>query len=786
MKVSVHQAFFPRCWMLCFLLMPGAASLGCLQAGATVGVTASDLGVFAPAFTDPNKSVDGVASKTWPSPGRLSLETGSVSSNKGSGQTSIPTLCGVLNEPVVLVAEVCDAVGFWDVRLGPDTDLAQFDDPTAPGTLFNPTLPGTYQLRWKTYLGGCVPGPWLIEVTVPDPVKAPIVGAAAAPGLENAVYLGTLANAQTLLITGDGPTTLMVVDRAGDMSTVATVDALPILQDIVRFSDQIFWVSRTTKTLWRSDGTAGGTGSVNASLQNVRHLTAFEHGVFFFADNAGVSQLAFFSDGTDVGTRAVIDSATRGDQLVDVPGLAGFFRAADGNVFFFTNTGTEQMSLWHVAGNGVSPVSVFSFDVPSQNAVAAVLTEDPVLLFQLDQDLYAARGDEQDLTPIYQGVFRYQVSLERGAVFSLAADRIATVDGTGVLTTVDEPHLPTILDEVSGQWVSSENDRDFQIAQTTFISWRYLGNLGGRLLFQDLNRQIQARSATGPQSTQLVHDPELVVAFPEPVLLGGYVYFWAYDAKSRTYSLVRSRGTARSVDVVTTLAVDAQPDWVRSQGDDLVWSSVSPGQGSELGRFNGACVVTEMRSEQSGLLTFQMERDGSLAVLDATGSDLLRWWWRPGGFEGRVMDPHLEAALLAVADGDQDGRLSEVELAEVTHLDLEGLGLTRLNGIESLPNLAYLNAAENLIADLRPLLNHPRFGRSAEHLVDLSFNPLSSDNCVILSVLNVRFAQGRLVLDPALVPNAPWSFTSWPRSNVLILLKPGWVERATPFCTFVR
>ena len=82
---------------------------------------------------------------------------------------------------------------------------------------------------------------------------------------------------------------------------------------------------------------------------------------------------------------------------------------------------------------------------------------------------------------------------------------------------------------------------------------------------------------------------------------------------------------------------------------------------------------------------------GSSAALAATvsaasGSDVVSY---------RNFDAEVYEILLEQADENGDGELNEYELSLITDLDLSGLGLTSLKGMQYLPNLSWLDASDN-------------------------------------------------------------------------------------------
>lgn len=66
-------------------------------------------------------------------------------------------------------------------------------------------------------------------------------------------------------------------------------------------------------------------------------------------------------------------------------------------------------------------------------------------------------------------------------------------------------------------------------------------------------------------------------------------------------------------------------------------------------------------------------------------------------------DPALHQAVLAAADTDQDGRISQTEARGLTSFSAVGQGISDISGIDQLVNLRYLDLSENTIRELPTL-----------------------------------------------------------------------------------
>lgn len=99
-------------------------------------------------------------------------------------------------------------------------------------------------------------------------------------------------------------------------------------------------------------------------------------------------------------------------------------------------------------------------------------------------------------------------------------------------------------------------------------------------------------------------------------------------------------------------------------------------------------------------------------AVSAAGDDIIK---------SRNFDRDLFEILLEEADADGDGELSEYEASQIQSLNLSGMGLTSLEGLEYLPNLSYLDASDNDLSSVSSM-------GDCEYLtyLDLSDNDISN------------------------------------------------------------
>jgi len=115
-------------------------------------------------------------------------------------------------------------------------------------------------------------------------------------------------------------------------------------------------------------------------------------------------------------------------------------------------------------------------------------------------------------------------------------------------------------------------------------------------------------------------------------------------------------------------------------------------------------------------------------------------------------DPGLEAAIREKLD-NPNGLILRTNLKQITHLDAAGYNIKRLEGIEHLNDLVYLNLENNRVEDLSPLKNLDRLSRlniSNNRITDLKSVHFESLRYLTLRRLNVSHnrlisAQGEIL-----------------------------------------
>lgn len=105
-----------------------------------------------------------------------------------------------------------------------------------------------------------------------------------------------------------------------------------------------------------------------------------------------------------------------------------------------------------------------------------------------------------------------------------------------------------------------------------------------------------------------------------------------------------------------------------------------------------------------------------------------------------IANPELETAVLAAHDANANGRLDRAEVDLLVELDISGMGLTSLAGLEVLTALERLYAADNALTDYRALADLP-----ALSVLDLRHNQLQDIG--VLALMPFIFSEANHRLD---------------------------------------
>lgn len=702
-----------------------------------------------------------------------------------AGFEPAPT-CITLDTQLPLTVPDLDPIGFWHIATGPDLSDSQIQDPDNPSTYFTPNRIGDYLVRWNPRASECTQQRWTYTVHVEGDRKP----------YEHEVFTGVAGNAITYLGTFEGRTLYFENDGAvtlkaatgHQIESLLNLDSLPEPTDIVRFENQVLFVGNSERALFRSNGTSVGTFRLDTPpISAVRHLTAAEEGVYFYATSGNQSLLPFYSDGTVAGTEALV-APSGNDTFTDYSALWGFHRARRGGTLFFINNGSDAIELWHSDGTRTGTSRITAYDAPTGTGAndAAVLSGTPVLVYRFGNDLYTSLGNEQETNRVYSGEFFYRGTFANHvAVTTGPGGRLHEIGPDGVFQPLnilfdrDHNNDETVHGRIGKGWLIELANGGFQIHSEDLATQDIVGPgdlLGARdgvwLTWDPNNTALRslARDDRGSDDNHLNSSRLLTLA--TPVLTDSFVYFW--EQSQDTLILYRSNG--RSSEPALELPTDGAEIsslWMRTAGEVLFFALSLNGTPQQAYVLHGGCIEKlETSVDQDAAFHVLFDGEHELVIADRGQQDGLHLWRFSKALANQVLDENFHEALLAAGDQNHDGVLARSEAATITHLDLRNRNIQHLAGLRFLPNLRLLDARNNFITNLSPIVNHHNFGTETFHFADVRYNPITTSRCYAVDALRTRFPEGRLLITPNLAPSG-WRYNHWPETNVLDLLNPG-------------
>ena len=131
--------------------------------------------------------------------------------------------------------------------------------------------------------------------------------------------------------------------------------------------------------------------------------------------------------------------------------------------------------------------------------------------------------------------------------------------------------------------------------------------------------------------------------------------------------------------------------------------------------------LTMLDASENALVSLDLSCNALLETVDCSKNvDLTRVWMKNEEHVGQIFlkkddaaiisynnggivipDANLKNYMLALFDDDEDGEISIVEAANVQNVNCSGRGITDITGLESCPNLKYLNFSNNSVVHAR-------------------------------------------------------------------------------------
>lgn len=334
------------------------------------------------------------------------------------------------------------------------------------------------------------------------------------------------------------------------------------------------WRAAIHETLWRSDGTAGGTEQVwelfastdQAQYINVHSLVVFKNELYFVVTTPDAANTVWKSDGTAEGTQQVTQAKSKY--------LAG---ATTDFLFFWedTETGSSELKAWDGMSDTPTTVHQAEYYSPDSHPSRRSVAQNGIFYYLIaGNGLWRSDGTISGTYQIISGdVMSLTVDGER--VFFFKDEDVWSTDGTVAGTSLALTHA-TYPDVYGGEialgaeWIYANNGRwwvgNYTEPSATEIGGRHNGDWGNgiilnnMLLFQvgdyDPNPGNLMR-VTGTGSAQSVK--QIAAASPDIFFLDAtdeYAYFVADDG-IHGHELWRTDGTSNGTVMVRDIAVGA-------------------------------------------------------------------------------------------------------------------------------------------------------------------------------------------------------------------------------------
>lgn len=603
--------------------------------------------------------------------------------------------------------------------------------------------------------------------------------------------------------------TLKRYDGNGNITPLLTFPEDPHPVVSYQFNSSVFFIAGADRTLYRSNGTFSGTSALGSpALRQVQGVTKTNNGILFFAEDGSGERHAYFCG--VIGGPQLLGTGIQPAQPRSDAVSGRFHTLADSAAsLFFLENSNGSITMWRWMDNEGTVVRSNQFDNDPQRAVVAVADAQPTYcVFQISNTLYHYNGANQRVTILTDSDPTYQGTFDGTPLFTLAG-QIGWVDRAGAWHQATPPSpIDGVRGKIAGyvlvhttgaganthRWYALGHNR-FEGTATLPDNFAQVATLPGFLVFTTeqgigvADRQSTAPEILNPESyadqtekplavteraLYYAHQPDSMSRFK------GYRFSDSgeYDAADYLGQEVFAEAGAPAADYIR---------WVRRLGDGLVVCIEMPGMGQALWHLTNFAKtrVDTAPSPQPNYVVWAAE-ESRIVVADlsrADGITLLEIHATSRMFTDPVLADH----LLAGYDENGDGGLDAQERATVTDLDLSGLGLQSLDGIDLLPNLRALDLSDNLITDLGPLLDHPSLGNDSGDFLDVSLNPLAEQHCIQIETLKDRaFTEGdNLILSPNKVRGNP-SYDTWPQNSILQLLRPGFTANPQPWSCNAR
>lgn len=463
--------------------------------------------------------------------------------------------------------------------------------------------------------------------------------------------------------------------------------------------------------LYRSDGTLAETLQLTENIYVDDVFEPFGDGRVFFEARDDFGREPWITDGTLTGTRRIADVAP-GPDSSDVI----WARASSNRVFFRTDPSSGGDGLWIT--DGTESGTVLLKDDQLDSNPFAVLSHG--LVIEVQDDIWYSDGTPAGTHPIgyaFPGPYPDFIGFD-------------TVNDTAIFVCV----------------------HDYGGIGTLFATD---GTLEGTLPLLELGQDIDYNS---------------------PHVVNQGLYYFGLPFMDAGWELGATDGTAWGTRMVSDLnpglASSFADDFVPG-GDGIYFTATNGRSGRELWFASGSC-VTQIDDHAPGPLSSTYERviASEHAVYYTVSGDVHSVDLKGSNHHGVIIpDPALRSHLLNGYDANGDQRLSFDEAGVIEALDIEGLGVANLKGLESMPLLGELRGRDNAIQELRPLLQTV-IGSASTDVIDVSLNNLTETQCPEINVLRTRSTSSGSVF--LYEPQRPFfghpPHEMWPQYDILDIL----------------
>lgn len=440
---------------------------------------------------------------------------------------------------------------------------------------------------------------------------------------------------QKSLWKSDGTTSGTAIVR--DISTTAANISIGQTTASVTIGNSLLFTVNNATTgveLWRSDGTASGTGLLKdiqpgASGSDPSAMVAFNSAKYFSANDGAHGKELWKTDGTAIGTVLVKDI---------VPGTVGSdpqnLTVINGSLYFTTIDNSGKFSLWKSDGTSSGTVEVKQFSQAGISGLGELTEVNGTLFFALrfasNDELWKTDGTAAGTGRVKSIAgardFREFTNVNGKLYFIVSQfERYTEIwhsDGTEPGTSLVRDSIystPTELTNVNGRLLFS-SAIEFQFGREL---WRLI-NSEEPVLVKDIDPQIDARSTSSN---------------PQQFTVANGIEFFVTGNAFQTNILWKTNGRPGGTKILTPYGSAPNPDWLTEVNGRLYFSST---QGNSIwssdGTLAGTKLVKSLTPNSFSRNPFNLiNANGTLMFVADNGTHGFELWKSDGTESGTVM-----------------------------------------------------------------------------------------------------------------------------------------------------